>query len=361
MKIVVTGTRGIPEIQGGVETHCQELFPLIAEKGFDVTVVRRKCYAPDSLKEFHGVKLKDLYAPRKKSLEAAVSTLLGVIYAKRAGADIVHIHAVGPSIVIPVAKLLGLKVVMTHHGFDYERKKWGRTAKWVLKTGEKFAARFADRIIVISQPIADRLANEYGRTDTALIYNGVPVPAPSAKTDYLDELGIRPGKFVLAVGRLVPEKNFHQLIEAFKSDDYKLVIAGDADHPDDYSAALKQQAADAGVVMTGFIRGERLNQLLSNAALFVLPSSHEGLPITLLEAMSYGRDVLVSDIAANKLPQLSSGDFFETGSVKALGDALERKLASPDLNRAYDLSPYNWSTIADQTAGVYRSLSGQNR
>ena len=201
------------------------------------------------------------------------------------------------------------------------------------------------------------MAHEYGRTDTALIYNGVPAPLPSVHTDYLDELGVTPGKYVLAVGRLVPEKNFHQLIEAFKSEGYKLVIAGDADHPDEYSAALKQQAADAGVVMTGFIRGERLNQLLTNAALFVLPSSHEGLPITLLEAMSYGRDVLVSDIAANRLPQLSPDDFFETGSVMSLSAALERKLASPNLRRTYDLTPYNWATIAEQTAEVYRSLS----
>ncbi|MBD5343184.1 MAG: glycosyltransferase family 4 protein [Bacteroides sp.] len=353
MKVVVTGTRGIPDIQGGVETHCQELFPLIAAEGVDVTVCRRRCYAKDNLTEFRGVKIKDLYAPRKKSIEAAVSTLLGVIYARRVKADWVHIHAVGPSIVIPVAKLLGLKVIMTHHGFDYERKKWGKLARWAIKTGEKMAARFADKIIVISRPIAQRMAEEYGRTDTHLIYNGVPAARPSANTDYITSLGLTPGKYVFALGRLVPEKNFHQLVEAFDVEGYKLVIAGEPDHPDEYSANLKRQGAAAGTVMPGFVHGEQLNQLMTNAALFVLPSSHEGLPITLLEAMSYGRDVLVSNIPANQLEQLSPADFFPVNNVEALRQKLHEKLAAPTPHRPYDLTPYNWPAIATQTLPLY--------
>lgn len=353
MKVVVTGTRGIPEIQGGVETHCQELFPLIAARGVDVTVCRRRCYAKDNLTEFRGVKIKDLYAPRRKSIEAAVSTLLGVIYAKRVKADWVHVHAVGPSIVLPIAKLLGLKVIMTHHGFDYERKKWGRFARWAIKTGEKMAARFADKIIVISRPIAERMAEEYGRTDTHLIYNGVPAARPSTNKDYIESLGLTPGKYVLALGRIVPEKNFHQLVEAFDVEGYKLVIAGEPDHPDEYSESLKRRAAEAGVIMPGFVRGEQLNQLMTNAALFCLPSSHEGLPITLLEAMSYGRDVLVSDISANRLEQLNETDFFMVNDVEALRRSLREKLASPCLNRTYDLTPYNWPAIAAQTLPLY--------
>ncbi|MDE6535821.1 MAG: glycosyltransferase family 4 protein [Muribaculaceae bacterium] len=353
MKIVVTGTRGIPEIQGGVETHCQELFPLIAAQGVDVTVCRRRCYAKDNLTEFRGVKIKDLYAPRRKSIEAAVSTLLGVFYAKRVKADWVHVHAVGPSIVLPIAKLLGLKVIMTHHGFDYERKKWGRFARWAIKSGEKMAARFADKIIVISRPIAERMAEEYGRKDTHLIYNGVPAASPSANTDFIESLGLTPGRYVLALGRIVPEKNFHQLVEAFDVEGYKLVIAGEPDHPDEYSESLKRRGAEAGVIMPGFVRGEQLNQLMTNAALFCLPSSHEGLPITLLEAMSYGRDVLVSDISANRLEQLNETDFFTVNDVEALRRSLREKLASPCLNRTYDLTPYNWPAIASQTLPLY--------
>lgn len=284
MKITVTGTRGIPEIQGGVETHCQELFPRVAALGEEVTVVRRKCYVRDNLTEFKGVRLKDIYAPRKKSIEAAVHTLLGVIEARRNGSDLVHIHAVGPSIVVPFARLLGLKVVVTHHGPDYERAKWGKLARAIIKLGEKFAVRYAHRLIVISGVIADRIREEYGRTDSVLIFNGVPTPVRSQRTDFLELLGVEPGRYVLGMARFVPEKNLDQLIEAFAASGlaqrgYRLVIAGDSDHPDHYSERLKEAGCAAGTVMPGFIRGEELNQLLSNAALFVLPSSHEGLPI----------------------------------------------------------------------------------
>ena len=137
MKIVVTGTRGIPGIQGGVETHCQELYPRIAAMGHDVTVIRRTPYVSDCNKEYSGVRLVDVYAPRKKSFEAIVHTFLAIIKARRMNADILHIHAIGPAIMVPFARMLGLKVVMTNHGPDYDRQKWGRMAKAILKTGER--------------------------------------------------------------------------------------------------------------------------------------------------------------------------------------------------------------------------------
>lgn len=363
MKIVVTGTRGIPDILGGVETHCEELFPRIAAMGHDVTVIRRSCYVTPSnrIKEYKGVRLKDVFAPRRKSIEAIVHTFLAVIAARRMKPDILHIHAIGPSIMTPLARLLGMKVVVTHHGPDYDRGKWGRLAKAVLKTGERLGTRYAHRMIVISQVIASLIAEKYNRRDTALIFNGVPPVKPSGTTDYIDSLGLTPARYVVAVGRFVPEKNFHQLIEAFNASGladkgFSLAIAGDADHPDHYSESLKRQARDSGVILTGFIKGEPLCQLLTHAALFVLPSSHEGLPISLLEAMGYGRDVLVSDIPANTLSQLSRQDFFPVGDVEALAEALTRKLASPCLRREYDLSPYNWDTIAHQTIALYSSL-----
>lgn len=360
MKIVVTGTRGIPGIQGGVETHCEELFPRIAAMGHDVTVIRRSCYVTESnrITEYKGVRLLDVYAPRKKSLEAIVHTFLAVIKARRLGADILHIHAIGPSIMSPFARLLGMKVVITHHGPDYDRGKWGRMAKAVLKTGERMGARFADRVIVISRVIAGILADRYGRRDTDLIFNGVTMPRISGRHDYTQSLGLTPGRYIAAVGRFVPEKNFHQLIEAFgrsglAAQGWRLAIAGDADHEDDYSRQLKKQAADSGIVLTGFIKGEKMSQLMAGAALFVLPSSHEGLPISLLEAMSYRRDVLVSDIPANTIPELERQDFFPVGDVDALAAALCRKLAAPGSPRDYDLSSYDWDTIARQTVSVY--------
>lgn len=360
MKIVVAGTRGIPNIMGGVETHCEELFPRIAAMGHDVTVIRRSCYVTDANRgsEFRGVKLLDVYAPRKKSVEAILHTFLAVIAAKRMRADILHIHAIGPSIMVPFARLLGLRVVMTHHGPDYDRQKWGRLARKVLKAGERMGAKYANEVIAISQVIADILQREYGRSSN-LIFNGVGKPVIPSSTTYLHSLGLEPGRYAVAVGRFVKEKCFDQLITAFsatKQDGYKLAIAGDADHDDQYSRSLKQLAAEHGVVLTGFIKGECMGQLLGNAALFVLPSSHEGLPISLLEAMSYGRNVLVSDIPANRLPELEETDFFPCGDVEALRQALQRKLYGGVPVRNYDMHNYDWDNIARQTLAVYDKI-----
>lgn len=366
MKVVVIGTRGIPGIPGGVETHCQELFPRIASLGNDVTVIRRSCYVTDdkNRKEFNGVKLVDVYAPRKKSFEAIVHTFLAVIKAKRLKADVVHIHAIGPALMAPFARLLGMKVVMTNHGPDYDRGKWGRLAKTFLKTGQLWGTKCSNRVIVISTVIADILKDKYGREDTDLIFNGVNKPVKSRNTDYIESLGLEPGKYIVGVGRFVEEKGFHDLIEAYKkidNKDIKLVIAGDSDHPDHYSENLKQQAREAGAVLTGYIRGEKMNQVMTNAALFVLPSYHEGLPIALLEAMSYDLDVIVSDIPANKITELAADDFFPVKNVKALTDAINRKVSHLSASRVYDLTRYDWDNIAEQTERIYIDLINNKR
>lgn len=378
MKIVVTGTRGIPDIQGGVETHCQELYPRIAALGHDVTVIRRSCYLREVHRqggqEYKGVHLKDLYAPRRKSLEAIIHTFLAVCKARMMGADIIHIHAIGPSLMAPFARMLGLKVVTTNHGPDYDRGKWGKMAKRILMTGEKWGAKRSHRVIVISQVIADILASRYGRMDTDLIFNGVPKPTRSLSTEFLEQYGIKAGKYVLAMGRFVQEKNFHLLIEAWRRSGlagkgWKLVIGGDADHADSYASRLKGVAAHTpGVVLPGFVKGEAWRELMTNASLFVLPSSHEGLPIALLEAMSYGLDVLVSDIPANRLAELGKDDFFHLEfdpsapdanfeeNAERLSDALKHKMANPRQSSEYDLRAYDWGHIAQQTLQVYSSL-----
>lgn len=364
MKIVVIGTRGIPKIMGGVETHCEELYPRIAAMDHDVTVIRRKSYVqePKPLNEYKGVKLIDIYNPRSKSLEAIVHTFLAVLKARSLHPDVLHIHAIGPSMLAPVARLLGLKVVMTNHGPDYDRQKWGKAAKTVLKFSERMGTLFSHRVIVISKVIADILRTKYGRDDTVLIYNGVNTPVKSQSREYLRGLGLKDtDKYILAMGRFVKEKGFHDLVEAYSRIDkdkypYRLVIAGDCDHPDHYSESLKDSARKAGAVLTGFIKGEQLNQVMTNASLFVLPSYHEGLPIALLEAMSYNLDVLVSDIPANKLDCLLPADYFRTADVDELAAALARKLDSPTPMRVYDLSPFNWDTIALQTSELYKQL-----
>ncbi len=362
MKIVVIGTRGIPNILGGVETHCEELFPRIAALGHDVTIIRRKPYVgPDNhISEFRGVKLVDVYAPRKKSIEAIIHTFLAVLKARRLKPDVLHVHAIGPALMVPLARLLGMKVVMTNHGPDYDRQKWGGLAKTVLKTGESWGTRFSNRVIVISSVIADILSCKYGRRDTDLIYNGVNRPEKSESRSWLDKWGVNDKPYIVAIGRFVKEKGFHDLIDAYKkcgiADKYHLVIAGDTDHEDEYSRSLKKLAHESGVILTGFIKGEPLNQLMANASLFVMPSYHEGLPIALLEAMSYDLDVLVSDIPANRLPILQPNDFFHVGDTDALSKRIAEKLADKRTPRHYDLSAYDWDKIAEQTIKVYEGV-----
>lgn len=366
-KIVVTGTRGIPNIMGGVETHCENLYPYIVQAGYDVTVVRRSCYlqAQQKTHEYKGIHLKDIYAPRKKSLEAIMHTILAVLYAKKTNADILHIHAIGPSLLVPFAKMLGLKVVVTHHGADYDRKKWNKAAKYMLRKGEKYAAKYADKLIVISSKIKKDIAEKYGRTDTELIYNGVPEAIRRTTTEYITSKGLAPYKYILAVGRFVEEKGFDYLIDAYSElhpEGYKLVIAGDSDHPTEYSIQLKEKAKEKGIVLTGFIKGKPLEELMTHARLFVLPSYHEGLPISLLEAMSYGKDVLVSDIEANRLPELEETDIFKTGSTSSLKQSIEKKLqGGQNKNREYAMYKYNWQNIAAQTTDVYKTIQKKQK
>ena len=370
MKIVVTGTRGIPNIMGGVETHCEELFPRIAHKGFDVTVIRRKSYVRDSLIEFDGVRLIDIETPKKKSFEAIIHTFRAIMEAKKRKADILHIHAIGPALLVPLARVLGMKVVFTHHGPDYDRDKWGFAAKTMLKLGERMGCLFADEVIVISHVIERLIAAKYGRTAKVhLIYNGVPEPELCQYPEYFQELDIKEGKYILGMCRFVPEKNLHHLVEAYAllkqrghiDKEMKLVLAGDTDFEDEYSLSLKRMAKENGVVLTGFIKGKKLHSLLTNACVYCLPSSHEGLPISLLEAMSYRLPVVVSDIPANLEIGLSEQCYFTCGEVGQLTHRLERIVSKPLQRIDYDMAAYNWDTIAGQVTEVYKELMASVR
>lgn len=359
MKIFVTGTRGIPEIQGGVETHCENLYPRIVSLGGDVTLIRRSCYVKSDKRrtEFKGVKLKDIYAPRKKSIEAIIHTLLSVIYIRIKGGDVIHIHAIGPALLTPFARILGLKVVVTHHGADYKRDKWGRLAKRILRMGEKMAVKYANQLIVISDGIRKDILEEYGRSENVhLIYNGVNKAVVIESTGYINTLGLAKHKYIFALGRFVEEKGFHQLIDAYDKSsckkDYKLVIAGDADHKTEYSEMLKQKAKDSGVVLPGFVKGDNLSELFSHARLFVLPSFHEGMPIALLEAMSYGLDVLVSNIPANTGLISDKESLFDPFDTKDVKQKLEIKLSQSFSPKEYDMTEYDWNTITEKTLKV---------
>lgn len=367
MKIFVTGTRGIPNIPGGVEKHCQELYPLIIKYGHEVILATRTPYVSQKEPSWQGVKLCHIFAPRKKSLEAIIHTFLAVLKARLLNVDLIHIHAVGPGLMVPLARMLGLRVVVTNHGPDYDREKWGRVAKAMLRMGEYLGGKYANEVIVISSVIADNIEKRCGRKSN-LIYNGVPLPAASEDTSFLSMLSINPRKYVLAVARFVPEKGLHDLIAAFLEldGDYQLVIAGDADHETPYSASLKALAAkDDRIILTGYITGTPLHQIFTHARLFVLPSSHEGLPIALLEAMSYELPVLVSDIPANKEVNLESYRYFKCGDREALKSQMKVLLdmGLPDEERTRYRQmlnmKYNWQNIAEQTVAVYeKALAG---
>jgi len=361
MKIFVTGTRGVPDIPGGVETHCEKLYPILINMGHEVIIARRSTYVRDKLNSWQGIKLVDIFTPRKKSTEAIIHTFLAIIKAKKTKSDILHIHAIGPSLMVPFARLLGLCVVVTHHGPDYERQKWGWLAKQVLKLSEYLGCKFANEVIVISTVIENIVQTRCKRSSN-LIYNGVTLPPKDIKSDYLESLNIKPGGYILAAARFVPEKGLHDLIEAFRDtkSDYQLVIAGDADHEDKYSTDLKEMAkSDSRIVLTGFITGNKLQQIFKHARLFALPSYHEGLPIALLEALSYGLPVLVSDIAANLEVNLEKERYFQCGNVADLThklDLLTKKQLYPgEKEHIRDLleNSYNWEKIAHQTINVY--------
>lgn len=361
MNIVVVGLRGFPNIQGGVETHCEELFPRIACLGHHVTVVRRSAFVREDppLKSYKGVCFKDLFAPSLPGFEAAVHTFKGIWFAKRIHADCVHIQAIGPSIALPFAKLLGLKVVMTHHGPDYDREKWGWLARMILHLGERFAAYWADEIISISTVISNILKEKYNRTERVhLIYNGITSFPADEDLSILNELQIEDGKYILAVGRFVEEKKFDKLIEAYvklKSPEYKLVIAGDADYESSYCYSLKEFAKENGVILPGIVKGAKLKALFRHTALFVIPSSHEGLPITLLEAMSFHCRVLASNIPANLAVNLPQNNYFILNDINDLVERMKCLLALGP-KQDYDLSHYDWDAIAKQTDAVYRLL-----
>ena len=361
MKIWVTGTRGIPDIPGGVETHCEQILPHIAKEGHTVIVAVRAGYTDERPTDHKGIQLVYIKNPKRKSLEAIVHTWKSIWNAYKLKPDILHIHAVGPALLIPWARLLGMHVVFTHHGADYERAKWGRFAKWVLRAGEWAGTRCATEVIGVSDTICKHLRNTYNR-EIHLIRNGINRIAPPANIDYLNQIKVRPNAFILCAARFVPEKRIHDLIAAYATaePDIPLVIAGDADHPDPYSNNLKLKASQTpGVILTGYVIGDPLNQLLANTRLFILPSSHEGYPVALLEALSFHRHVIASDIPANKEIGLPHQCYFPVGNVESLANRLRQALSTSA--PGYDLSDSleTWEGAAQKTLRIYEDASAK--
>ncbi|HEY3518082.1 MAG TPA: glycosyltransferase family 4 protein [Gammaproteobacteria bacterium] len=363
---MVLGLRGIIDVQGGIETHARRLYPLLARLGCDVEIVQRSPYYPRERRrpEWRRIALTYLWSPRTRIVETAVHTLLGVFYAAFKRPDVLHIHAVGPGLLAPLARLFGLRVVVTHHGADYEREKWGPLAKAVLRTGERLGIGFAHRQIVVSPVLKRAVETRYGIGAT-LIPNGAPLATPRRTRHTLRRFDLRPGRYVLCVARLDPGKRQHDLIAAFKAarlKGWKLVIVGQIEEGDHYCQELVAQAAgDETIVLTGYQSGPPLHELYSHAGLFVLPSAGEGHPIALLEAAVYEVPLLASAIPANLALPLPRDRYFPVGDTKALADKLKAltqgKAAAPAEARAVHAAVranYSWRKAAERTRSVYR-------
>lgn len=371
INIMVLGLRGFPNVQGGVESHCQELYPRLIEKGFSIDVITRAPYVDNSVKDWKGIRFRALWSPSSSGLEAMLHSLLGVLYAGVKRPDVLHIHAIGPGIVTPIARLLGLRVVVTHHGPDYDREKWGKFARFILKTGEAMGMRYSSRRIVISNVIRTLVMDKYTKPSD-LIPNGVsPAGAPGSGL-VLTECGLEAGKYVVLVSRMVPEKRHLNLIKAFRQaglTEWKLVLVGDFSAEDAYVKKVRAEIGESvDIILTGFRSGEELRDLLTNAGIFVLPSSHEGLPIALLEAMSYGLPVIASDIPAHLELDLDKRCYFPLGDEAKLSDRLksfERDLEfrrnQSEFGKKLVAKKYDWGEVANSTAEVYcRAVSGAN-
>lgn len=366
MKIGVIGTRGIPDIQGGIETHCQELYTRLAEiEGNHITIYRRKPYLDMEKKNarLKNIRFIDISVPQSKSLETFLHSMFSSVHALFQKYDIVHYHNTGPGFFIPIVKLSRAKVVFTYHNVSYTQKKWNKFAKQFLTISEKISLTWSDYIIFISDVIRSEMKERYKipANRSKIIFNGVKLPERASESAYLKELGLEKNGYILSVGRFMEEKGFDYLIKAFTASgikNIKLVLAGDTDYPTEYSMKLKKLAVDNGVVLTGFVKGEKLEQLFSFARLFIISSYSEGLPIALLEAMSYDLDVLASDIPANSEISLDKNDYFRTGDENALTSAILRKLSIANQRSFRPLlaEKYNWDRITEETNEIYQTL-----
>lgn len=356
----------MPNVQGGVETHAEQLYERLAGLGCDVEVLVRTPFVPAGVNCFGAIRLRRLWAPQTAGFEALVHSFIGVLYAGLSRPDILHIHSIGPAIVTPIARLLGLRVVVTYHSQNYEHEKWGTVARWLLRSGEFLGMRCSNARIAISKLIVELIKKRQHR-NAFLIPNGVAVPTLTSATDVLIELGLRPREYLIQVGRISQEKGQIDLIRAYQASGItrqKLVLVGGVDGSS-YAREVVTSAASAGVILAGFRKDAALAQLYTNAAGFILPSYHEGLPIALLEALSYGLPVLASNIAPNVELSLDPASYFPVGDVPALASALERMstaprdVASSEARKDWVIRNFDWNRVASQTLDVYRSVASK--
>lgn len=367
MKVAMIGQKGIPSRAGGIEIHVEEIAKRLVYLGFEVEVYCRKGYCERNITDgkYEGIDIK--YTPyiNSKHLDAITHTFTATIKALLSRCDIFHYHALGPSTLAFIPRLFRKKVVCTVHGLDWQRGKWGKLSSKYLKFGEYATAKFANSTITVSKNLVGYYKEKY-HFAPEYIPNGIERPDFFRPAIIKNKYMLEPDSYILFLARLVPEKGVHYLIDAFKRIDThkKLVIAGGSSHSNVYENELRQQAGpNKNIIFTGFVREQELAELYSNAYFYVLPSDVEGLPISLLEAMSYGNCCLVSDIEENTAVISTMGYSFEKANV----DDLERKLSMllEDSSKVamvkryvgeYIIRKYNWDQIAVKTKQVYKEV-----
>ena len=364
------GHKRIPSREGGIEVVVEELSTRMVKLGHQVTCYNRgghhvsgKEFDGERLHEYKGVKLKTVPTINRKGLTAVSSSFFAALASAFGRYDVVHIHAEGPAAMCWIPKLFGKRVVVTIHGLDWQREKWknGFGSKYI-HLGEKMAVKFADEIIVLSKGVQEYFQKTYGRK-TLFIPNGVNRPVLRKADLIKNKFGIDKDGYLLFLGRIVPEKGLRYLIEAYKElhTDKKLVIAGGSSDTDDFMQEIQTLATgDDRIIFTGFVAGQALEELYSNAYLYLLPSDLEGMPLSLLEAMSYGNCCVVSDIAECSEVVEDKAVTFQKSNVQDLKEKLQRLCDDPATvqkykNEAADFicSKYNWDEITQKTFEVY--------
>lgn len=379
LNICMFGHKRIPSREGGIEVVVEELAARMVCKGHSVTCYNRTgChiggieYDTQIERQYKGIQIKRVPTIEKRGLAAVSSSFFAACCSAVGRYDIVHIHAEGPAFFSWIPWLFGKKVVVTIHGLDWKRAKWkDGIGRLFIRFGEKIAVKFAKRIIVLSESAQQYFTDVYG-IKTCLIPNGVTI-SERAKNEQIDALyGLKSDSYILYLGRIVPEKGVHYLVRAFQqvNTDKKLVIAGSESDTKEYMCKLKKiTSQDQRIIFTGFVQGRLLRELYSNAYFYCLPSDVEGMPISLMEAMSYGSCCLTSDIPECKNIVGNYGMTFQRGNIEDLQNKLQylcdhKEIVNSLRNGAseYICAKYNWDKIVDDTLNLYNSIiRGQKR
>lgn len=372
MKIAMIGHKRIPSREGGVEIVVEELSTRMVKLGHSVTAYNRKGknvadknadLELHKLKEYKGVRIVNVITSEKKSLNAMIYSVFATLRATFKRYNVIHFHAEGPCVMLIIPHLLGIRTVATIHGLDWQRAKWGGFASKYLKLGERIAAKYADEVIVLSKNVQEYFLDRYGR-ETHYIPNGVNEPEIKTADIITQKYGLTKDSYFLFLARIVPEKGLHYLLEAFSrvETDKKLVVAGGASHTGEYVEHIREIVAnDPRVIMTGFVQGQELEELYSNAYSYVLPSDLEGMPLSLLEAMSYRNCCVTSDIPECVEVVGDRGITFPKGNVKELTAIIKKMCEDTQWVQYYKdnsadiiLKKYNWDSVVEKTLELYK-------